>query len=368
MRAGGPHIANGLQAFVIAAAIAASASAQIDPRTAILEREAWDLLSAGRAQAAAEVFREALTADPKNARLYFGAATAAFLDKRDADAKSYAERALAIDPKLLRARELLGQVQHRMGDLAGAIRTLETLASNAPDDRAAVETLARWRREAELNDRMQQAIGVQFTISFDGPAEERLAAHALEALDRAYWRIGAILGTYPSQAIPVVLYTREQFIDITRAPAWAAGAYDGVIRVPVGGALANPAEFDRVLAHEFVHALVHSLTTRGVPNWLNEGLAAALETGEPNASERRIAETRSGIPLRQLQAWFARFTGRDAAAAYGTAAYAVRRLLDEVGGVAIANLLRDVGDGVDFGAAFEHRMQRTLADFQATLF
>ena len=37
------------------------------------------------------------------------------------------------------------------------------------------------------------------------------------------------------------------------------------------------------------------------------------------------------------------------------------------GGFAVANLLRDLGDGVDFDTAFEHRMQRSFADFQATL-
>ena len=46
---------------------------------------------------------------------------------------------------------------------------------------------------------------------------------------------------------------------------------------------------------------------------------------------------------------------------------AVRRLVEEAGGFAIANLLRDLGDGVDFDAAFAHRIQRTFADFQASL-
>ena len=40
-------------------------------------------------------------------------------------------------------------------------------------------------------------------------------------------------------------------------------------------------------------------------------------------------------------------------------------LLDEAGGFAIANLLRDLGEGVDFNAAFLHRMQRNFEDFQA---
>jgi len=39
-------------------------------------------------------------------------------------------------------------------------------------------------------------------------------------------------------------------------------------------------------------------------------------------------------------------------------------MLDEAGGVAVANLLRDLGEGADFDAAFLHRMQKSFADFQ----
>ena len=41
-------------------------------------------------------------------------------------------------------------------------------------------------------------------------------------------------------------------------------------------------------------------------------------------------------------------SGRDAQVAYATSALAARRLLDEAGGAAVANLLRDLGDGVEF--------------------
>ena len=64
---------------------------------------------------------------------------------------------------------------------------------------------------------------------------------------------------------------------------------------------------------------------------------------------------------------FGRFTGAQAQLAYATSALAARRLLDEAGGFAVANLLRDLGDGVDFDAAFLHRIQRSFADFQESL-
>jgi tetratricopeptide (TPR) repeat protein len=339
--------------------------AQVDPRTALLERSAWDALNAGQAHAAAAAFRDALAADPKNARLHLGAGMAAALERRDADARDEFERALALDPKLSQARALLGQTQYRMGDLASAIRTYETLVGEHPDDRGARATLERWTREAELHDRMQQAVGSHFTVSFEGPREEEVASQALESLDRAYWRIGQMLGSYPNDPIPVVLYTSEQFKDITRSPAWAAGAYDGTIRVPMRGALDNPSELDRVLAHEFTHALIRTLAKRGVPTWLNEGIATALEGDGLDWADDSVAKAGAPMPLRALQTGFSRFNGAEAQLAYATSALAARRLFEEAGGVAVANLLRDLGDGVEFEAAFLHRIQRSFADFQS---
>ena len=338
--------------------------AQVDPRSALVERDAWSALNAGQARAAAAAFREALAADPKNARLHLGAGMAASLERRDADARDEFDRALALDPKLAQARALLGQIQYRMGDRALAVRTYETLVAMTPDDRGARTTLERWQREAELHDRMRQAVGSHIIVSFEGPAQAALAAEALKYLDDAYWRIGQLLGTYPSEPIAVVLYTDEQFRDITRSPSWAAGAYDGVIRVPMRGALDKREELDRVLSHEFTHALIRTLASRGVPAWMNEGLATALESGNLEWAEKQAA-SQPPVPLRALQSGFGRFSGAQAQLAYATSALSARRLLEEAGGFAVANLLRDLGEGVAFDAAFLHRIQRPFAEFQA---
>ena len=342
----------------------AVSAAQIDPRSALLERAAWTALNAGQAHAAAEGFRAALEADPKNATLHLGAGMAASLERREADARAEFERTLELDPRLLIARAMLGQIQYRMGEHDLAVRTYETLVAMAPDDSDARATLERWRREADLHDRMQQAVGSHFTVSFEGPAEAELAAEALEILDGAYWRISQLLGSYPAAPIGVVLYTNEQFRDITRAPAWAAGAYDGTIRVPMRGALDERKELDRVLSHEFTHALIRTLAARGVPTWLNEGLATALETGDLDWAEEQT-RGRPPVPLAALNSGFSRFTGGQAQLAYATSALAARRLLDEAGGFAVANLLRDLGEGVAFDAAFLHRIQRPFSEFAA---
>ena len=171
---------------------------------------------------------------------------------------------------------------------------------------------------------------------------------------------------YPVTPIVVVLYTRQQFRDITRSPSWAGGAYDGIIRVPVRGALDQERELDRVLAHESVHALLASITTRRLPTWFDEGLAGALERDDLGWAHQIVDELPEPIPLEALTESFGDFSGDQANGAYAVSALAIHRLLESAGGLAIANLLRDVDAGVSFESSFAHRMQSTLKEFEAT--
>jgi tetratricopeptide (TPR) repeat protein len=340
---------------------------QNSPRVGMLEQEGWAAVKAGNLPAAADAFRQAMALDPKNAWLRLGAGTVAFLQRHDSDAKAHLEQALVLDPTLTRARAQLAQVVKRQGDLNEAIRLYEIVAVEAPADAGVADTLERWKRERDLHDSMRLAVGDFFTVSFEGPEDADLAAQAIESLTRAYWRIGDVLNAFPPKSVPVVLYTGEQFQDITRSPKWAAAAFDGIIRIPMRGAGEKGEDLDRVLAHEYTHALVRSMATRNLPQWLNEGLASVLERDDMAWATETIDKVGRMAPLTQLNGSFGKFSGAEAQLAYASSALAARRLLDEAGGAAIASLLRDLGDGIDFESAFLHRIQRSLADFQASL-
>ena len=344
----------------------AALGAQVNPLVELLAQDGWNALAAGQAATAAKIFQQALAVDANKPELYLGAGAAAYLDRRDDAAQTALEHALRLDPALARARELLGLVLYRRGDLFGAIRTYESIDRAQPQNQHALERLERWRHELDLHNRMDTMVSSAFTVSFEGEANAELAALALASLERAVERIGQVLSTYPDKQIAVVLYTTEQFRDITLAPIWAGGAYDGTIRVPMRGALANPQELDRVLAHEYTHALVHTLALRNVPTWLNEGLATALEKGSQIDAQSINQPLPRGV-LAALQTSFGRFTGEQAKLAYDVSARASRQLLDEAGGFAVANLLRDLGQGVKFDEAFLHRMPWSFESFESTL-
>ena len=346
---------------------AASAASQGSPRVGMLEQDGWAAMKAGRPQAAAEAFREAIRLEPKNAMLRLGAGVAELQLRHETEAKAHFEAALVLDPSLTLARAQLAQVIRRQGDLNEAIRQYEIVAAEAATDPGVRDTLERWKRERELHQRMRLEVGDFFTVSYEGAADAAMAAQALESLNKAYWRISDVFGTFPTKSVQVVLYTGEQFEDVTRSPKWAAAAFDGIIRVPMRGANEQGEDLDRVLAHEFTHALVRSLATRGLPTWLNEGLASVLEGDTLDWATDRVARLDQWPQLSVLSGPFGRLSGGDAQVAYAVSAIAAKRLLDEAGGIAIANLLRDLGDGADFEAAFLHRIQKTLADFEAGL-
>ena len=341
--------------------------AQSSPAAGMREQDAWNALDAGQAQVAEQAFRDAIALDPKNARLHMGLGTAAFVLRHDADAKASLERALVLAPDLTRARAQLAQVFKRQNDLTEAICLYEIVATEVPADTGVRDTLERWKREADLHDRMRLTVGDFFTVSFEGAEDADMAAQALESLNRAYWRICDVFSAFPPKSVPVVLYSGEQFRDITRSPQWAAAAFDGTIRVPMRGAGEKGEDLDRVLAHEFTHALIRSLATRNLPTWLNEGLASVLERDGLDWAEARVAKASSVPSLTVLSNSFGKMSGAEAQVAYAASALAAKRLLDEAGGIAIANLLRDLGDGVDFEAAFLHRIQKSFADFQASV-
>ena len=340
---------------------------QSSPRAAILEQDGWDAINAGQPAIAIQAFREAIKLDPKNAMLRLGAGTAEFIARHDPEARAYLDQALDLDPKLTRARAQLAQVYKRQGDLQEAIRLYEIVAGELPNDKGVRDTLDRWTRERDLHERMRLEVGDHFIVSFEGAQDASMAAQALESLDRAFWRICDVFGTFPPKTIPVVLYSGEQFRDITRSPQWAAAVYDGTIRVPMRGAGEQGEDLDRVLAHEFTHALIRSMATRGLPTWLNEGLASALESDDLGWAAKGVATASSLPSLAQLSPPFSRLSGKDAQVAYATSAIAARRLLDDPGGAAVANLLRDLGDGVSVEDAFLHRIGKSLADFEASL-
>ena len=150
-------------------------------------------------------------------------------------------------------------------------------------------------------------------------------------------------------------------------PQWAAASYDGRIRVPMRGALEQSAELERVLAHEFTHALVQTIAPSGVPTWLNEGLAVMFERAGRNWSDDTLTPTSARLPLQRLAGSFRQFSDAEARVAYAQSADAVRQLLDQAGAAALVALLQDIARGRRLDEAFAERMLMSYEQFASSL-
>ena len=243
---------------------------------------------------------------------------------------------------------------------------LRVRADRSPRSGDLQKQLDDWRKEQELQSRFHEVRTEHFTALFEAATDEPFAREVLARLEAAYCRIGNTLGVYPSQPVSVVLYTREQFGEITKLAAWSAAGYDGRIRVPLGRALEQQQELDRVLSHEYVHAVVAMLGGRTVPAWVNEGLATALESTDSTDAEQTLMRT-AAPELSKLHNSFVGLSARDAEIAYASAARAVRRLIDQRGLTAVVAILEDLGRGVSFARAFHQRAGMRYEDFAAVI-
>ena len=211
-------------------------------------------------------------------------------------------------------------------------------------------------REEAFHRNFFESQGSHFTVLFEGPQDHALATRTIEVLEEAYFRIGTALATFPERNITVILYTQQQFRDITRAPAWAAAAYDGRIRVPIRGALARPEELTRVLSHELAHAMIQSIAPRHVPTWLNEGLAALFEPHGAAQADAELAAATGRLPFARLSRSFHTLSGDEARLAYAQSTRIARQLFDEGGGHTVVAILQDLAAGRSFKDAYEQRL------------
>ena len=319
-----------MRCLLAACAVALWASTAV-AQPASLQGPGWDALRAGNHEQARQAFRHALASRPTDALLHLGMGVAAHELGDDVEARRVLTRALAIEPRLTPATALLGEILYARGDLPGAIALYERGLKGARASAVLKPRLDQWRAEASVHDGFEARDAGRFTLLIEGPEERRVADRVHRVLEAAYTRIGGRLSAFPDEPIPVILYTAQRFQDVTRSPQWAAGLYDGRIRLAVGGGLDDPASLDRVVVHELAHAFVQHIAPSGVPAWLHEGLAVLFEQGDERWIDQHLRAAGRLPSLSSLEGGFGGLNAADATIAYAQSAAAARVLINRLG-------------------------------------
>jgi len=162
------------------------------------------------------------------------------------------------------------------------------------------------------------------------------------------------LGIAPRSSIAVILYTDQTFFDVTQAPSWTGAVNDGKLRIPIHGLSSVTPELARVLKHELAHSFINQLSAGRCPQWLNEGIAQAVEPKSLSSNGRRLAElfrTEHEVPFNAMEGSFMRFSGMEAVLAYDESLAAVQYINDTYGMSDLQRILARLGQGSSTEAA-----------------
>ena len=282
------------------------------------------------------------------------------------EARQRIDRALEIAPQLTEARELSGDLHYQKDELELARADWEKAAAGAGSPRHSLEAkLARVGRELHAEGGFERDVSRHFTLQYDGPVPREVARTALLLLESAYDRLWRDFGRSPQHDIPVILYTRGLFDEITRSPAWVGASYDGKIRVPVGGLQtgSDARRLEPILAHELTHAFIRANVPGRLPLWFEEGLAGHFEGTAPETALHTLRASGGGFrSLAEVDA--ALRGGSRVMAAYAAAALAVAEMVRLDGFWLPSRTLDLMATGRSFPAAFHDAAGMDLTEFE----
>src|SRR6266849_1693961 len=233
-------------------------------------------LSRGDMERALNDERTALTYAPDDVGILLNVAYLHLRRSENKQGLDYLERAQRVAPNNPGVSQLAGWAYYGMNKLNQAVAEWQRSLALRPDPevQAALDKALRDKQEEE-NFRENESS--HFILRYSGAAEPGLAREILRTLENHFAAIESELDFTPPESIGVVLYTQQDFADITRAPAWAGALNDGRIRVPVQGLSGVTPDLSRVLKHELTHSFVQQKTHGRAPTWLQEGLAQWME-------------------------------------------------------------------------------------------
>lgn len=248
-------------------------------------------------------------------------------------ALEYLDRARKISPDSFDVAQHTGEAYYAMDRIDEAVAEWKRAMILLPNPGTAA-WLAKAEKDQKTESAFKQGTTHHFNLHYQGNATPGLAADILRTLEEHFQRLQSEYRFAPVESIGVVLYTQEQFRDVTRAPGWAGGLNDGRIRVPVQGLSAMNEELSRVLMHELSHSFVGQKTSNRCPRWLDEGLAQYMEPRRSEYSAKPLIanyERGNFIPLHHLEGDWSSMSGATAGYAYAWALAATETIVANSG-------------------------------------
>ena len=315
-------------------------------------------------------FETALRVEPQNPTILNYYVALLLRTGNAVEALPYAERAVRVAPDSPDTLAILGYAQYASDRNRDAIRSWKRSLQLRPDLQVQ-KYLEKAERDATAESDFSQNKSSHFTLRYEGKqTPESLRRDLVSTLESHYGDLVRDLGVAPRGTIAVVLYTDQAFFDVTQSPSWAGAVNDGKLRIPVDGMSSVTPELSRVLKHELAHSFINQLSSGRCPQWLNEGIAQALEPKSLSSRGRRLAglfKAQQEIPFNALEGSFMRFSPMEALLAYDESLAAVQFISDTHGMSDLQRLLERLSEGNSTEAALRATIHSDYGQLEADL-
>jgi tetratricopeptide (TPR) repeat protein len=335
----------------------------------VLYNAAVEHLQAGDASEAIDLLSEGLRIE-EDASLLSLLGVAYSHQNTWGQARDALERSLELQQGDATTLVALGKVYRQQGNRDQAVEMFQRAREAGASGEDFEQALTKLERELDAEWGFSEMISPHFQIGFAEGENREAARMVLSSLEDAYFSVGRKLNFYPPERTPVVLYATEQFYDITQAPSWTGGVYDGRIKLPVRGLLEGDPVLDRTLRHEFGHVLITTLSRNHAPVWLSEGAAIWVEEEQEGEREAWALGVIEGRPLMRLSALnrpFLHLAEDEMPLAYAQSYLAVRAILDSHGASRLRELIVALGQERNVETAFERVLGTQLVTFEQNL-
>jgi tetratricopeptide (TPR) repeat protein len=254
----------------------------------------------------------------------------------------------------------LGLVLYETDNRQQAMELWELALKLSPDRQELINLLKKARKETAVEDNMDRGNSSRFNLTYDPGVNTTLALAILDVLESAANQVGAELGHFPEARVPVAIYKRADYKDVTDSPDWSGGVYDGTIRLPFGALSEITPPMRAILFHEYAHVVVFDLTRGNCPVWLNEGIAEVFGRRQfihPSSEAGQAALKGSVIDVRRLEGSFSGLSSNEAALAYQQSYTLVSYLVTAYGWHRVNAILNALGKGMNISAAIASALQ-----------
>jgi tetratricopeptide (TPR) repeat protein len=324
------------------------------------------LLSKGDTDQAIEQYRQALVFAPNNAGLLLNLAVLYLRDSQFTRALDPLERAQRVSPDSPDVAKLMGWAYYGANKPDRAIEAWKRAEALRPDNEVQ-KALQKVERDKTEEESYREGETAHFDLKYYGGTAPDLARNILRALEEDYRDLESQLDYTPPEQISVILYTSQDFKDITRAPNWVGALNDGRLRIPVQGLTDVTPDLARVLRHELTHSFVGQKSRYRAPTWLQEGVAQWMEGRRSTyvAGVLVNAATQGQLPrLSALEGSWMNLSGDSASLAYAWSLAAVESIIDSGGVSDVSRLLDRISTAPSIEAAMQETLRTNYDDLQ----